>query len=373
MTVNLAMDLIRRQSMTPADAGCQQLIADRLKPRDFVTQHLRFGDVDNLWATHGTGAPLFCFLGHTDVVPSGPVTAWSSDPFSPVVRGNMLHGRGAADMKGGVAAMVVALERFVTAHPGHRGSVALLLTSDEEGAALDGTRRVMDHLTANNVHIDWCLVGEPSSIERLGDVIKVGRRGSITGRLTVEGIQGHVAYPAQADNPIHRSAPALAELCAIEWDQGNEQFPPTSFQISNIHAGAGVDNVIPGHLEVLFNFRFSTCLTPVQIQARVEEVLARHGLRFHVDWQAPNLPFLTTGGALLQAVQDTVQEVARFSPACLTTGGTSDGRFVAPTGAEVVELGPCNRTIHKVDECVGVAELESLTTMYEKILQRLLA
>jgi succinyl-diaminopimelate desuccinylase len=372
MTLDLAIDLIRRQSITPKDAGCQELIADHLKRSGFRPQHLRFGEVDNLWITHGDGAPVFCFLGHTDVVPSGPVTAWRSDPFEPVVRGNMLYGRGAADMKGGVAAMVTALERFVTARPDHRGTAALLLTSDEEGPALDGTRRVVEYLTANDVRVDWCLVGEPSSRDVLGDAIKIGRRGSMTGKLIVDGIQGHVAYPAQADNPIHRGAPALAELCAIEWDRGNEHYPPTSFQISNIHAGTGVDNVIPGQLEVLFNFRFSSCLTPAQIQARVEEVLARHGLRFRVDWRAPILPFLTTGGALLEAVQDTVLEVAGRRPERLTTGGTSDGRFIAPTGAEVVELGPCNRTIHQVDECVGVAELESLAVMYEKILQRLL-
>lgn len=373
MTVNLAMDLIRRQSMTPADAGCQQLIADRLAPHGFTTQHLRYGNVDNLWATHGTGAPLFCFLGHTDVVPTGPVTAWSMDPFAAVVRDGMLYGRGAADMKGGVAAMVVALERFVAARPGHRGTIALLLTSDEEGPALDGTRRVMEHLAAEQVHIDWCLVGEPSSRTQLGDVIKVGRRGSMTGTLTVLGVQGHVAYPAQADNPIHRAAPALAELCAEVWDEGNEHYPPTSFQISNIHAGTGADNVIPGHVDVLFNFRFSTAITPAQIQERVYGILSRHGLRYRIDWRAPNLPFLTAGGALLQAVRDSVRDVAGLSPECLTTGGTSDGRFVAPTGAEVVELGPCNRTIHQVDECVSVAELESLTVMYEKILERLLA
>ncbi|MBI1733503.1 MAG: succinyl-diaminopimelate desuccinylase [Gammaproteobacteria bacterium] len=372
MTLNLAKELIRRRSLTPDDAGCQQLIARRLEQAGFRERHLRFGSVDNLWITHGNGAPVFAFLGHTDVVPTGPVQAWQSDPFEPVLRDGLLYGRGAADMKGSVAAMVVAMEKFAAAHPEHRGTLALLLTSDEEGDAVDGTRRVVEQLTAEGVKIDWCLVGEPSSHEILGDTVKNGRRGSLTGTLIVEGVQGHVAYPQLADNPVHRSAPALAELCAITWDQGNEHYPPTGFQISNIHAGTGADNVIPGMLEVLFNFRFSTALTPEQIQKRMDTVLTRHNLRYRIRWGPANMPFLTRAGALLEAVQETVAAECGRRPQLSTAGGTSDGRFIAPTGAEVVELGPVNRTIHKVDECVSVADLETLTRMYEKIAGRLL-
>jgi succinyl-diaminopimelate desuccinylase len=366
------MDLIRRRSLTPDDAGCQQLIAVRLKALGFHAEHLRFGNVDNLWITHGRGAPVFAFLGHTDVVPTGPVKDWHSDPFDPVVRDGMLYGRGAADMKGSVAAMTVALEQFIAAHPKHRGTAALLLTSDEEGVAQDGTRKVVEYLGKNNVKIDWCLVGEPSSLEAVGDVVKNGRRGSLTGTLLVEGVQGHVAYPQLADNPIHSSAPALAELCAIEWDHGNEHYPPTSFQISNIHAGTGADNVIPGQVEILFNFRFATALTPTQIQQRMTEVLTRHKLKFKLQWQSPSLPFLTAAGPLFDSVRTVIRDVAGRDTVPSTAGGTSDGRFVAPTGAEVVELGPVNRTIHKVNESVSVSDLETLTRMYEKILERLL-
>ncbi len=373
MTLNLAMELIRRRSVTPEDAGCQQIVTERLSKAGFHAEHLRYGKVDNLWITHGDGNPVFSFLGHTDVVPTGPVTAWKSDPFEPVVRDGLLYGRGAADMKGSVAAMVVALEQFVDANPNHRGTLALLLTSDEEGMAEDGTRRVIEHLGSNFVNIDWCLVGEPSSLNALGDVVKNGRRGSLTGMLTVAGTQGHVAYPHLASNPIHNCAPALAELCGIEWDRGNEHYPPTSFQISNIHAGTGADNVIPGQVDILFNFRFSTALTPAHIQQRMAEVLTRHNLKFKLDWQAPSLPFLTTAGSLFDAVRATIKEVGGLDTMPSTAGGTSDGRFVAPTGAEVIELGPCNRTIHKVNECVSVADLETLTRMYVRILERLLA
>ena len=372
MTLDLAMGLIRRRSLTPEDAGCQQLIAERLQPLGFHAGHMRFGGVDNLWITHGRGAPVFAFLGHTDVVPTGPLQDWQCDPFEPVVRDGMLYGRGAADMKGSVAAMTVALEKFVKAHPAHRGTVALLLTSDEEGDAADGVCRVVERFTREGVKIDWCLVGEPSSHEVLGDVVKNGRRGSLTGTLIVDGVQGHVAYPHLADNPVHRSASALAELCATEWDRGNEHYPPTSFQISNIHAGTGADNVIPGHMEVVFNFRFSTALTPDAIKQRVEALLSRHGLGYRLQWRPANLPFLTQGGALLQAVNATVAAECGKPPEASTAGGTSDGRFIAPTGAEVVELGPVNRSIHKVNECVSVADLETLTNMYEKIMQRLL-
>jgi succinyl-diaminopimelate desuccinylase len=370
--LELAKDLIRRRSVTPDDAGCQRLIAQRLEESGFSARHLRFGSVDNLWVSHGAGAPVFAFLGHTDVVPTGPVQNWRSDPFEPVVRDGLLYGRGAADMKGSVAAMVTALGRFIAANPGHRGTVALLLTSDEEGEAVDGTRRVVEQLAADGVKIDWCLVGEPSSHEFLGDVIKNGRRGSLTGRLIVEGVQGHVAYPHLADNPIHRCAPAIAELCGTEWDRGNEHYPPTSFQISNIHAGTGADNVIPGSVEVLFNFRFSTALSPEVIRQRVQEVLERRGLRYRIDWQRANLPFLTPGGELLATVQQAVLEECGRRPGTSTAGGTSDGRFIAPTGAEVVELGPINHTIHKVDECVSIADLQTLARIYEKILARLL-
>ena len=373
MTLDLAKELIRRRSVTPEDAGCQQLIVERLKPLGFHADQMRFGNVDNLWVTHGSGAPVFAFLGHTDVVPTGPLQDWQSDPFDPVVRDGMLYGRGAADMKGSVAAMAIALEKFVAAIPDHRGTAALLLTSDEEGMAQDGTRRVVEFLGRNNLKIDWCLVGEPSSLEALGDVVKNGRRGSLTGTLVVDGVQGHVAYPHLADNPIHASAPALAELCATEWDRGNEHYPPTSFQISNIHAGTGADNVIPGQVEILFNFRFSTALTPAQIQARMAEVLTRHKLKFKLHWQTPNLPFLTAAGQLFDAVRTVIKDVAGRDTVPSTAGGTSDGRFIAPTGAEVVELGPVNRTIHKVNECVSVADLETLTRMYERILGRLLA
>lgn len=372
MTLDLAMELIRRPSVTPEDAGCQALIAERLARLGFVAQHLHFGDVDNLWITHGSGGPVFAFLGHTDVVPPGPADAWLSDPFDPQVRDGLLFGRGAADMKGSVAAMVVALERFVAANPDHAGTAALLLTSDEEGIAVNGTCRVVEKLGNDGVKIDWCLVGEPSSVDRVGDVIKNGRRGTLTGRLTVRGVQGHVAYPHLADNPVHRAAPALAALCAERWDEGNEFYPPTSFQVSNIHAGTGADNVIPGELEVVFNLRYSTAVTCEGLKARIEALLREHGLDFSIDWRPPGLPYLTPGGALLEAAQAAIGELAGVTPRLSTEGGTSDGRFVAPTGAEVIELGPVNRTIHKVNECVSTDDLLTLTAIYEKILARLL-
>lgn len=373
MTIELASELIRRRSLTPDDAGCQHVVAARLQRAGFSADHLRFDDVDNLWVTHGSGAPVIALLGHTDVVPTGPVSAWTSDPFTPVIRDGHLYGRGAADMKGSVAAMVTALERFAAKYADHRGTIALLLTSDEEGLAVNGTRRVIEHLTGGNIHIDYCLVGEPSSRERVGDSIKNGRRGSLTGLLTVHGVQGHVAYPQLADNPIHRVAPILSELCAIEWDRGNEHYPATSFQISNICAGTGADNVIPGSIEVLFNFRFSTCLDEDQIARRVTQLLDGHGLKYQLDWRPASRPFLTTSGRLLETVRQVVREFTGREPEVSTGGGTSDGRFVAPTGAEVIELGPLNSTIHKVDECVKAKDLETLSSMYEKILERLLA
>ena len=372
MTLDLAKELISRRSVTPDDNGCQQLIAERLAAGGFRCEHLRYGHVDNVWLTHGIGSPVFVFLGHTDVVPSGPVDAWQSDPFTPALRDGYLYGRGAADMKGSVAAMVTALERYSAGHGDHRGTAALLLTSDEEGRARDGTRRVVQHLRGIGTRIDWCLVGEPSSRDHLGDVVKNGRRGSLTGALTVRGVQGHVAYPESADNPIHCIAPALVDLCAERWDEGNEFYPPTGFQVSNIHAGTGADNVIPGSLEMLFNFRFSTSVTEDELKRRTSRILERHGLGFHIDWRPANPPFLTPAGALLDAVTAVLKETVGAAPEVSTGGGTSDGRFVAPTGAQVVELGPLNGTAHKVDECVSVDDLERLSTIYERILERLL-
>jgi len=373
MTIELARELIGRRSITPDDAGCQDLIVRRLERTGFQTIRLRCGDVDNLWLCHGHGTPVFAFLGHTDVVPTGPESDWKSDPFTPTERDGYLYGRGAADMKGSVAAMATALERFVAAHPGHAGTAALLLTSDEEGVAVNGTRRMLEHLAQKNVRIRYCLVGEPSSRESVGDTVKNGRRGSLTGRLIIHGVQGHVAYPHLADNPVHGVAPALVELCATTWDQGNEFYPPTSFQISNFHSGTGADNVIPGSADILFNFRFSTAVTGDDLRQRVEAILARHKLRFQIDWQPASPPFLTPAGELLDAVRAVVKRMTGKVPEVNTVGGTSDGRFVAPTGAEVVELGPVNRTIHKVDECVRMAELESLSIMYERILEQLLS
>lgn len=371
-TLDLAKALIARPSVTPDDAGCQHLLAQRLEPLGFRIEHLPFGPVANLWARRGTTDPLFVFAGHTDVVPPGPLADWSSPPFAPEVRDGWLHGRGAADMKGSLAAMVTATERFVASHPNHDGSIAFLITSDEEGDAVDGTVKVVEALAARGEHIDWCLVGEPSSADRVGDTVKNGRRGSLNGRLIVHGTQGHVAYPHLAENPIHRAAPALAELAGIEWDQGNAFFPPTSFQISNIRAGTGANNVIPGQLEALFNLRFSTATTEATLRDRVETVLRQHGLRYTLHWALSGNPFLTPAGALVEAVQAAIRTTLGIEPQLSTSGGTSDGRFIAPTGAEVVELGPVNATIHQVNERVGVAELESLSSAYEAVLARLL-
>lgn len=371
-TLELATALIARRSVTPEDAGCQALIAERLAGCGFRAEPMRFGDVDNLWLRRGSQAPLFVFAGHTDVVPPGPESSWRSPPFEPREHEGMLWGRGAADMKGSIAAFVTACERFVAAQPGHRGSIALLLTSDEEGPSVDGTVKVIERLQARGEAIDWCLVGEPSSSEQVGDVIKNGRRGSLSGRLVVEGKQGHVAYPQLADNPVHRLAPVLAELCATEWDAGNEGFPPTSFQVSDIHAGTGANNVIPGEVEVAFNFRFSTEQTEAGLRARVEELLQRHGLRYRLDWKLSGNPFLTPAGNLVEAVRGAVREACGIDPQLSTAGGTSDGRFIAPTGAQVVELGPVNATIHQVDERVAVADLTRLSQAYEGVLRRLL-
>ena len=367
------MDLIRRPSVTPDDAGCQELIAERLAPLGFSIEPLKFGEVQNLWARRGQERPLLVLAGHTDVVPTGPLSAWASDPFAPTLRDGCLYGRGAADMKGSIAAMVTAVERFIARHPRHPGSIAFLLTSDEEGPAIDGTFKVAKTLAERKETMDWCLLGEPSSEERLGDVIKVGRRGSLNAILKVHGTQGHVAYPHRADNPVHRALPALAELCATHWDEGNAYFPPTSFQISNIHAGTGAENVIPGALEVMFNFRYSTEWSEDALKRRVLEVLDGHGLRYQCDWRSSGQPFLTREGRLLEATRQAVREATGIAVKTSTSGGTSDGRFIAPLGVEVIELGPLNGTIHKVDECVAVEDLEILSRIYERALGLLLA
>lgn len=372
--LDLTRDLIARRSVTPEDAGCLPLIAGRLAKLGFRIEHLRFGDVDNLWATHGTGGPVLAFLGHTDVVPTGPEDHWASPPFEPTERDGMLCGRGTADMKGSVAAMVVALERFVSARPAHPGTVGLLLTSDEEGVALHGVREVVEHFEKVGQRIDACVVGEPSAKAKLGDLIRVGRRGSLSGTLTVRGVQGHVAYPEKAKNPIHTFAPALADLAAERWDEGNADFPPTSFQVSNLNAGTGTNNVIPGELVALLNFRFSTASTADGLRERTEAILAAHGVDFGIDWHLSGPPFLATpGGRLHEVVVGVCRELCGIDPEQSTGGGTSDGRFIAPMGAEVIELGPVNATIHKVDECVSIADLEKLPDLYEAICERMLA
>ena len=372
-TLELAIDLISRDSVTPEDAGCQDLMMSRLKALGFSCEPLRFEEVDNFWARRGSEGPVLCFAGHTDVVPTGPLDEWDSAPFAPEIRDGYLYGRGAADMKGSLAAFVTACERFVARHPDHQGTIALLITSDEEGPSINGTVKVVEHLEARQEKIDWCLVGEPSSTDRVGDVIKNGRRGSLGARLVVKGIQGHVAYPHLAENPVHRVAPALAELAAIEWDQGNDHFPPTTFQISNINAGTGATNVIPGEVEVIFNFRFSTETSAEKLKAQVEQIFAKHELNFQIDWNLSGQPFLTAEGELVDAACRAIQDVTGCETELSTAGGTSDGRFIAPTGAQVLELGPVNTTIHKVNECVKAEDLETLSVIYEKILENLLA
>ena len=370
-TLALTDALVRRRSVTPADAGCLDVIGTRLAKLGFRLERLPFADVDNLWAVRGSGEPVFTFAGHTDVVPPGDVDAWRSDPFEPTVRDGYLYGRGTADMKGSIAAMVTALERFLGERPTHRGSLSVLLTSDEEGVATHGTVKVVETLRERGQAITYCLVGEPSSQHVLGDVVRNGRRGSLNGRVVVNGIQGHVAYPDRAQNPIHAAAPALAELAAAHWDDGNAFYPPTSFQISNINAGTGAENVIPGTLAAAFNFRYCTETTADDLERRTEAVLQRHGLDYTLDWHVSGEPFLTRGGALLDAVRGAVRDTLGVDTEASTGGGTSDGRFIAPIGAEVVELGPVNETIHKVDECIAVADLDRLSQTYEAILNRL--
>lgn len=373
---NLAMDLIARRSVTPEDAGCLDLIAARLAPLGFVCERMDStgptGRVANLWARRGTAKPLIVFAGHTDVVPPGPVGTWASDPFVPTERDGFLYGRGAADMKTSVAAAVVAVERLLAAHPEIEGSIGFLLTSDEEGDATDGTVKVVETLKARGECLDGCIVGEPTSVKRQGDTIKNGRRGSLSGRLVVKGVQGHVAYPEKVTNPIHRAAPALAELASAHWDSGNEFFPPTSFQISNIHAGTGATNVVPGTCEVLFNFRFSTASTAEGLQARVHEILDRHGLDYELQWMLGGRPFLSRPGRLVNALVEAIRLETDLEAELSTSGGTSDGRFIADICPEVVEFGPVNATIHKIDECIACADIEPLARIYEATFRKLL-
>jgi succinyl-diaminopimelate desuccinylase len=371
-TFDLTRDLISRSSVTPNDAGCQEILRQRLVHVGFEVEAMRFGDVDNLWARRGKASPLVCFAGHTDVVPTGPLEQWQSDPFQPEVRDGVLYGRGAADMKSSIAAFVTAVERFVTAHPGHPGSIALLITSDEEGIAVNGTVKVVEALEARGEGLDFCIVGEPSCVSRLGDTMKNGRRGSLSGELLVRGVQGHIAYPQLARNPIHLFGPALAELAAVEWDRGNEYFPPTTWQVSNLHAGTGANNVIPGELRVSFNFRFSTASTVESLKSRVHAILDRHRLDYQIDWWLSGNPFVTPRGRLVECISQAVEKETGVRPALSTSGGTSDGRFIARICPELVEFGPINASIHKLNEHIRLADLEALSRIYERTLADLL-
>ncbi|MCG8434861.1 MAG: succinyl-diaminopimelate desuccinylase [Gammaproteobacteria bacterium] len=371
-TIELAEKLIASPSITPEDAGCQDIIADYLTHLGFTVERLPFGDVSNLWARTGTSSPLLVFAGHTDVVPPGPDQEWHTDPFKPVIKDNMLYGRGAADMKGGLAAMLTACKAFLRNAPGFRGSIGFLITSDEEGPARDGTCKVIEVLQERNEKIDYCIVGEPSSMERIGDTIRVGRRGSLSGKLVVQGMQGHVAYPEKADNPIHRAAPVLAELCAMQWDDGNADFPPTSFQVSNYFSGTGANNVIPGTAEISFNFRYSPETTKEALQEQLANLLQKHKLPHQLLWRDSGRPFFTADGELRDAAVNAVRQITGRDPSLSTGGGTSDGRFISPTGAQVIELGPVNATIHKVNECVALDDLDILPQLYRRILELLL-
>lgn len=371
-TLQLAIDLISRPSVTPDDQGCQQLMIERLEKLGFAVEKLRFEEVDNFWARRNSEGPLLVFAGHTDVVPTGPVEKWQVHPFKPEIKDGILYGRGAADMKGSLAAMITACESFIAEHPQHAGSIGFLITSDEEGPSINGTVKVVKHLQARNEKIDMCLVGEPSSTNKLGDVVKNGRRGSLSGNLTVLGKQGHVAYPHLAENPIHLSAPALAELAAEVWDQGNEFFPPTTFQISNIHAGTGANNVIPGECDIMFNLRFSTEVTDAQLKQRVEAILDKHGLNYQLEWVLSGQPFLTPRGELVEATCRAIQDICGYDTELSTAGGTSDGRFIAPTGAQVLELGPLNATIHQLNEHVRADDLITLSKIYHRMMEHLL-
>jgi len=371
-TIDLAKQLIRQESVTPNDAGCQDIIIERLSALGMREERLRFGEVDNLWMRIGKAKPLVVFAGHTDVVPTGPTQQWSSPPFDPIIRDGYLFGRGAADMKGSIAAMTVACENYFSKNSKPNGSMAFLITSDEEGPAINGTKKVIDTLEARGEKIDFCIVGEPTSSESIGDTVKNGRRGSLNANLLVKGIQGHIAYPQLASNPIHLITPVLHELFSLKWDSGNEYFPPTCFQISNINAGTGATNVIPGTLEIKLNFRYSSSVTHQQLQDRLESVLQKHGIQYEIDWSLSGAPFLTQKGLLTEAVNHAIKHVVGQTAELSTSGGTSDGRFIAPTGAQVIELGPSNQTIHKIDECVKVDDLITLTEIYEQILGNLL-
>jgi succinyl-diaminopimelate desuccinylase len=370
-TLELAQALIARKSLTPDDAGCQQILAERLQRIGFTIERMRFGNVDNFWARRGQTKPLVVFAGHTDVVPTGPLDQWVSAPFEPAIRDGMLYGRGAADMKTPLAAITVAIEEFVAQHHDHRGSIGLLITSDEEGVAVDGTVKVVETLRMRNELIDYCIVGEPTSNQRVGDMIKNGRRGSLSGKLTVKGIQGHIAYPHLVRNPIHLAAPAIAEISTTEWDQGNEYFPPTSFQVSNIHGGTGATNVVPGHVEILFNFRYCTVSSEQSLRERVQAILDRHGLECDLEWESGK-PYLTPRGDLVAAISAAIEECFGVTPELSTSGGTSDGRFIADICPQVIEFGPLNATIHKLNECVGVADIEPLKNVYRLTLEKLL-
>ncbi|HEY3328311.1 MAG TPA: succinyl-diaminopimelate desuccinylase [Novimethylophilus sp.] len=370
-TLDLARALIARRSLTPDDAGCQEILIERLERLGFRIEKMRFGNVDNFWARRGGASPLVAFAGHTDVVPTGPVEQWTSDPFEPTIRDGMLFGRGSADMKTSIAAFIVALEEFLPQHPDHNGSIGLLITSDEEGVAVDGTVKVVEALKARNELIDYCIVGEPTSNKKVGDMIKNGRRGSLSGKLIVKGIQGHIAYPHLVKNPIHLVAPAIAEISTTEWDRGNEYFPPTSFQVSNIHGGTGATNVVPGHVEILFNFRYCTASTEQSLRERVLAILDRHGLEYDLEWESGK-PYLTPKGNLVAAISTAIEQTFGVTPELSTTGGTSDGRFIADICPQVIEFGPLNATIHKLNECVGVADIEPLKDTYRLTLEKLL-
>ena len=371
-TLALAEQLIACRSVTPEDGGCMTIISERLQRIGFDCEFINRNGVTNLWARRGKAAPLFCFAGHTDVVPTGPIESWLSPPFEPNRRDGFLFGRGSADMKGSLAAFVTASEDFVASNPAHRGSIAFLLTSDEEGDATDGTVAVTDALAARGETIDYCIVGEPTAVSRLGDTVKNGRRGSLTGKLTIKGIQGHIAYPHLTKNPIHLAAPAIAELAATVWDEGNEYFPPTTWQISNIHGGTGASNVIPGHLDIQFNFRFATASTPESLKSKVDEILTRHGLDYSIAWTLGAKPFLTGKGDLVDSAIAAIRDVAGIETELSTTGGTSDGRFIADICPQVIEIGPVNATIHKINECVEIAALQQLSSIYRQILDQLL-
>ena len=371
-TLQLAIDLLSRRSNTPEDAGCQELMISRLEKLDFKIERMRFGDVDNFWARRGTQGPLLVFAGHTDVVPTGPLDQWHSDPFTPTIRDGMLYARGAADMKTSCAAFITAIEDFVAAHPDHPGSIGLLITSDEEGIAVDGTVKVVEALQARNELIDYCIVGEPTSNKQVGDMIKNGRRGSLSGKLIAKGIQGHIAYPHLVKNPIHMVSPAIAELAKIVWDEGNEYFPPTSWQISNMNGGTGATNVVPGEVEILFNFRFSTASTVEGLKEKVHAILDKHGVEYELEWELSGKPYLTPKGSLVEAISGAIEQTYGITPELSTSGGTSDGRFIADICPQVIEFGPLNATIHKLNECVGVADIEPLKNTYRITMEKLL-